>query len=317
MSVSVFAPISIGNISVGFDSLGLAVTPIDQSLVGDIVRVSEVNKQNTEDRLVVVGSFSNTLPVDVKQNIVWRCLQKFNAELAQIQKTPKVIEIQLEKNVPVCSGLGSSSCSVVAAIYALNEFYYQPFTKDQMLTMMVELEAEISGGIHYDNVAPCYLGGMQLIQSHSKKVSRSIPIFDDCYWVMAYADINISTKAARELLPKQFDRETLIQFGQNLAGFIDASYRQEKALAFDSLIDLIAEPYRAATLPNFSQAKEKMTSLGALAVGISGSGPTLFTATDSLDIAKICADWLEQNYAYQEQGFVHICKTDTQGARRI
>ncbi len=40
MSVSVFAPISIGNVSVGFDILGLAVLPIDGELIGDIVRIS-------------------------------------------------------------------------------------------------------------------------------------------------------------------------------------------------------------------------------------------------------------------------------------
>lgn len=29
--------------------------------------------------------------------------------------------------------------------------------------MMGELEGRISGSVHYDNVAPCYLGGLQLI----------------------------------------------------------------------------------------------------------------------------------------------------------
>ena len=28
---------------------------------------------------------------------------------------------------------------------------------------MGELEGRISGSIHYDNVAPCFLGGMQLM----------------------------------------------------------------------------------------------------------------------------------------------------------
>ena len=39
MSVSVFAPASIGNLSVGFDILGLAVRPIDGTLLGDVVSV--------------------------------------------------------------------------------------------------------------------------------------------------------------------------------------------------------------------------------------------------------------------------------------
>ena len=42
MAVSVFAPASIGNVTVGFDVLGLAVQPVDGSLLGDVVRLKPV-----------------------------------------------------------------------------------------------------------------------------------------------------------------------------------------------------------------------------------------------------------------------------------
>ncbi len=54
------------------------------------------------------------------------------------------------------SGLGSSACSVVAALMALNEFAEKPFDDTQLLGMMGELEGRISGSVHYDNVAPCF-----------------------------------------------------------------------------------------------------------------------------------------------------------------
>ena len=40
--------------------------------------------------------------------------------------------------------------------------------------------------------------------------------------------------------------------------------------------DVIAEPYREALLPNFAEVKQATRDLGALATGISGSGPTIF-----------------------------------------
>ncbi|BBC40943.1 homoserine kinase [Photobacterium damselae subsp. piscicida] len=43
MSVVVYAPASIGNVSVGFDVLGAAVSPIDGTLLGDRVAVTEGN----------------------------------------------------------------------------------------------------------------------------------------------------------------------------------------------------------------------------------------------------------------------------------
>jgi homoserine kinase len=313
MSIRVFAPISIGNVSVGFDILGLAVVPIDGSLIGDIVQIDQA--QN--DDLLVIGSHAHRLPKNKTENIVWDCLLTFNARLQQQNIPCEPVQITLEKNIPSSSGLGSSACSVVAALFALNEYYEQPFNKQKLLQLMVELEAQISGSKHYDNVAPCYLGGLQLILENNQNISQSIPTFDDCYWIMAYPDVLISTKAARDILPKMFDRQTTISFGQNLAGFIDASYRQDKMQAFSFLTDVLAEPHRKHLLPNFDKAKEMLLSEGCYAVGISGSGPTLFAVTDNLRLAKKCTQWLSENYLQTEDGFVTICKADKLGTRRI
>ncbi|MCP3674845.1 MAG: homoserine kinase, partial [Gammaproteobacteria bacterium] len=227
------------------------------------------------------------------------------------------VHMTLEKNIPVSSGLGSSACSIVAAVAALNEFYEQPFDKQKLLLLMVELEAEISGSMHFDNVAPCYLGGLQLVIESADKITQNIPVFEDCYWVMAYPDVLVSTKAARDILPKTYDKQTAIKFGQNLASFIDASYRQDKVQAFAVLKDELAEPYRKHLLPNYKVAKQTLESYGCLAVGISGSGPTLFAVTDDLSIAEKSQNWLAENYLQTEQGFVHICKADLEGIRRI
>ena len=38
----VYAPASSANISVGFDTLGAAITPIDGSLLGDVVHIEPI-----------------------------------------------------------------------------------------------------------------------------------------------------------------------------------------------------------------------------------------------------------------------------------
>jgi len=183
--VSVFAPASIGNVSVGFDVLGLAVKPIDGTLLGDVVTVESAKI----DSLVVVGAFADKLPKEKEDNIVWSCLQLFNqALIAQGQKTVQV-EMTLDKKMPVGSGLGSSACSVVAALAGLNAFYakVQDFSFDEktLLKMTGQMEAQISGSLHYDNVAPCYLGGLQLMVPDTEVINRVLPGFNDCYYVMA------------------------------------------------------------------------------------------------------------------------------------
>ncbi|GAA5138981.1 homoserine kinase [Thalassotalea piscium] len=319
MSISVFAPASIGNVSVGFDVLGLSVKPIDGTLLGDVVSIVQADK----DSLSVIGEFSNKLPGNVKDNIVWHCLTLFNKAMAQAGHNTVKLALTLDKRMPVGSGLGSSACSVVAALEGLNQFYQQfnntGFNQKKMLLMMGEMEAQISGSLHYDNVAPCYLGGMQLMVPDANIISRDLPQFDDCFYVMAYPGISVSTKAAREVLPAHYNRADLITFGQNLATFVDACHRNDKAQAFSVLTDVVAEKYRQHLLPKFIEAKQYLVSQGCLAVGISGSGPTLFCVVDDEAKANKFAKWLKINYLQTETdgknyGFVHVCKVDNQGA---
>ncbi|WP_286265134.1 homoserine kinase [Thalassotalea atypica] len=312
--VSVFAPASIGNVTVGFDVLGLAVKPIDDTLLGDVVSVEPAVGAN-KSSLSVIGRFADKLPSDPQSNIVWDCLLQFNQALVTENQIVHVVNIILDKKMPVGSGLGSSACSVVATLHALNAFYRDFFDQETMLKMMGQMEAKISGSLHYDNVAPCYYGGLQLMVPSENIITRTLPSFDDCYYVMAYPGIEVSTKAAREVLPTEYSRQDLIAFGQNLASFVDACHRNDKEQAFAQFKDVVAEPYRAGLLPNFELAKNYLYEQGSLAVGISGSGPTLFAVTDDLTKAKAMADWLTQEYLSTDLGFVHVCQVDIAGSR--
>jgi homoserine kinase len=320
--VSVFAPASIGNVSVGFDILGLAVKPVDGTLLGDVVSV----EASTSDSLVVEGEFAKKLPGEPTDNIVWHCLQLFNKALNDKNQPVEPVKLTLEKKMPVGSGLGSSACSVVAALEALNCYYKTnndySFGQERMLFMMGQMEAKISGSLHYDNVAPCYYGGMQLMVPDSTIITRTLPSFDDCYFVMAYPGIEVSTKAARDVLPNSYSRSDVITFGQNLATFVDACHRNDKQQAFSVVTDIVAQPYRQHLLPGFENACEYLTTQGCLAIGISGSGPTLFCVTDDKDKAHRFARWLEENYLQTLssgicEGFVHVCQADIQGACQL
>ena len=320
MSVSVFAPASIGNVNVGFDVLGLAVKPIDGTLLGDVVTVTH---SNGEDELEVIGNFAKKLPGDVKDNIVWQCLLLFNQQLLEHKQDIAKVKLTLEKRMPVGSGLGSSACSVVAALAGLNAFYEKyhefSFAEKPLLKMMGQMEAQISGSLHYDNVAPCFLGGMQLMVQDQDVIAHKLPSFDDCYYVMAYPGIEVSTKAARDILPTDYSRADLISFGQNLATFVDACHRKDKKQAYSVLTDVVAEPYRKSILPGYIDAIAYLKEQGCLAAGISGSGPTLFCVTDDKNKAEQFAQWLSENYLQTlangvSEGFVHICQPDNQGA---
>jgi homoserine kinase len=313
-----YAPASIGNVSLGFDLLGAALKPIDGSLLGDEVDI-EIAEQFS---LVVTGRFADKLPPDPDSNIVTRCYQHFIAVLEQQGHAKSAIpslKMTLHKHLPIGSGLGSSASSIVAALHGLNQFFAEyfdkiPFTENELLLIMGELEGQISGSVHYDNVAPCFLGGLTLMAEHKEQVALQLPMFENWYWVSCYSGMNVSTAAARNILPKQVSMSNTIQFGRQLAVFIDALYRKDEKLAAAMMLDVIAEPYRKSLLPRFDESRAFALQHGAIAFGISGSGPTVFAVCDNIENAKMINQWLTDNYIQNDTGFSHICQLDTSGA---
>lgn len=313
MRVEVYAPASIGNVGVGFDVLGAAISPINGDLLGDRV-ILEPNHQH-QFSLQCIGPFFEKLPPRMEDNIVYGAYLAFVAEMEKQGLPVQSVAMTLEKNMPIGSGLGSSACSIVAALDALNQYHEQALDQQTMLRLMGEMEAAISGSLHYDNVAPCYLGGLQLMLEQNDLISQSIPCFDHWYWVMAYPGIEVATAEARAILPEKYARSDVILHGRHLAGFIHACYTNQAQLAAQMVKDVVAEPYRASLLPGFTQARRYAEDQGALATGISGSGPTLFTISDDLSIAQDLSQWLLKNYIQNEDGFVYICKLDRNGSR--
>ncbi|WP_394129740.1 homoserine kinase [Shewanella maritima] len=308
--LTIYAPASMGNVGVGFDLLGAALAPIDGQLLGDTVTIdaSEQPIQYSQS-----GPWAHKLPDNDAENIVYQCAEFF----LEKQQISQGVSLHLQKNLPVGSGLGSSASSVVAALYALNAYFDSPYDQQALLQLMGEFEGKISGSVHYDNVAPSYLGGMQLMLDTPQVTCQGIPHFKEWYWVVAYPGISLSTAKMRQLLPEQYPKSIAIDFGRRLSAFVHASYSQQADMALHVLQDVIAEPYRAKAIPGFEAARATLTELGMKTTGISGSGPTLFSVTDSLIKAQAAQAWLEQHYVTEQGGFSHICHIDIQGTRVI
>ncbi|QJC31385.1 homoserine kinase [Enterobacteriaceae endosymbiont of Macroplea mutica] len=304
--IKIYSPASIGNINVGFDSLGIALTRLDNGILGDYVTIIP-HKTFT---LMKTGLFIQDLPED-NENIIFHCWLKF---CDKINKTIPV-KVLLEKNVPVASGLGSSACSIVSFLKAMNIFCEYPLTNTELIILMGELEGLFSGNIHYDNIIPCYLGGMKLILSMKHISIQDIPIFSNWLWVIAYPGISLSTYNSRKILPNTYTLETCIQHSQYLSGFIHASHIQNEILAAKLLKDHIAEPYRKNIIPNFNKVKNKAKQLGALNYGIAGSGPTIFCIFNHLHNAQDMVMWLKKYYIQNHKGFVYICTINKVGTQ--
>ena len=82
--VKVYAPASSANMSVGFDVLGAAVTPVDGSLLGDTVTVEAAERFSLNN----IGRFASKLPSEPRENIVYQCWERFCQEIGKTCRSP-------------------------------------------------------------------------------------------------------------------------------------------------------------------------------------------------------------------------------------
>jgi homoserine kinase len=313
-TLTVFAPASSGNLSVGFDALGLALSPMDGTLLGDIVELCAGNPGDW--KLEVSGPFAEALPEDPEENIVMVSCRRFEIEAERVGVHAAPLLVKLNKRLPVGSGLGSSASSIVATLVALNQFFGRPLNRPNLLRLMAEMEGSISGEVHLDNIAPCLMGGLRLCIPGSAK-QYGLPWPGHWRSVIAWPGSRLNTREARSVLPDTVPREVVVAHGAQFARFVHELHVGDAADAAECLVDLLAEPHRTRLLPGFTGARSELTRRGALAVGISGSGPTIFAIVDDQNVAEAARKWLRQNYLRTPEGFVHVCRADLEGARVV
>lgn len=312
--LTVYAPASSGNVSVGFDALGLALAPVDGSLLGDCVSIMPGTPADWT--LSIDGPFAHALPQDQEQNIVITSCRRFEQAVRATGANINPLNITLDKQLPVGSGLGSSASSIVATLVVLNRYFKRPLDRPALLKLMAEMEGSISGEVHLDNIAPCLLGGLRLCMPDGAK-QYGLPWPGNWQTVVAWPGTRLETRPAREVLPANYDRKTVVTHGAQFALFVHQLHQGDAGAAANCLVDLLAEPYRKSLLPGFEEACVALKQMGVLATGISGSGPTIFCIADDTRVAEAAAEWLQHNYLKNEHGFVHICRADLAGAREV
>lgn len=306
-----YAPASTGNFSVGFDLLGAAFEPLDGSLFGDVL---DICAEQSELSLQIVGRYGHQLPADQNDNLVLSCFYTFEAKVGR--PLPR-LALRLHKNLPVGSGLGSSACSIVVACFAFNDYFGKPLSDYELLQLMAQAEGKVSGAVHYDNVAPSFFGGLQLMLPQSRQICRALPWFEHWRVVLSYPGTVLSTKAARAVLPQQLSLSHSINFAGMLSRFISALYQRDEPEALAALQDLVAEPARMALIPQLATLRAALQAQGILHLGISGAGPTLFALCQDESQARLAAAYLSRHYEKNQDATTQICRLSLAGARAL
>ena len=265
-SVQAFAPATVANVSCGFDILGFAI-----DAMGDVVEVQL--KDGPGLRVISIEGDGGRLPYEVEKNTCTVAIQAMLDELGQ----EVGMNIILKKGLPLGSGMGSSAASAVAALVAANHLLGEPFEKKNLLPFAIAAEKAACGAGHADNVAPSLLGGFVLIRDYHPLDVIKLHVPQGLHCTLLHPHFELKTSDSRSVLRDSVSlKHSTIQSG-NVAGLIAGLFQEDFDLIGRSLRDVIAEPYRATLIPGFYEVKEAVKAAGALGMGISGSGPTLFT----------------------------------------
>ncbi|HEY0511414.1 MAG TPA: homoserine kinase [Thermoanaerobaculia bacterium] len=314
MKLRAYAPASIGNFAAGFDLMGAALAPLDGSLWGDVVAAEPAGTPS----LTVAGPYAGVLPTDPWQNLVMRTFALFREELRGRGIACPDIAFHLEKNLPRCSGLGSSASSVAATLTACQSLVDDPLSMPEVWALAGRAEALVSGAPHLDNVVPCLSGGLQLLvpDRDGAPDARPLPWPDDLVLVVASPVFELSTEHSRQALPRAFDLHAALDFAGNLAGFVHALETGDRDLLRRCLRDPLAEPHRAPLVPGFRAAQAAAMEAGAWGCTLSGSGPAMFAVTGSPEQAQEVADALRGGLRGAGlDSSVRLCGLDRRGAR--
>ena len=270
--ITVLAPATVANVVCGFDCLGFALQePFDEMRLRKIDRRSVLISHN--------DGFG--LTVDPTKNVAGialiAMLDSLNADFG--------FEVAITKHVKPGSGIGSSAASSCGAVVAANMLLGDKFSKHELIDFAMEGELAASGTKHADNLAPCIFGGFTLVRSTEPIDIVSLE-FPSLFATVIHPQIEVKTSKARAILPKEVPLKDAVRNWSNLGAFVAALAKGDYNLLSRSMEDLIVEPARKSLIPRFDEVKAAGVGAGALGGGISGSGPSVFMLSQTLEIAR-------------------------------
>ena len=304
--IKVFAPASIANLGCGFDVMGMA---LDE--VGDVL---EMTLDEDGEGIAITNETSVPLPEDIEDNVITPVLRKF----FEITGRHGRVQVRVLKKIYPGSGIGSSAASSAAAAFGINELFGAPLSEEDVVVCSMEGENLASGGYHADNAAPAVMGGITLIRGYDPLDIIKLPVPGNLYCPVIHPHLTVSTKQARSILPREIPMHTAITQWGNVGGLVAGLCTGNIELVGRAMRDAVAEPFRKQFIPGFDELRAKLLGAGALAMNISGSGPSVFALANRADIAQRVGAIMERHFA--QQGILsetYVVKVSNKGARLI
>ena len=281
-SVVVRIPSSTSNCGSGFDTLGLAL-----NLYGK-VRLS----QRDDDRVVYAGSDDAfpgeaiTMLGEVRQSFV-----------QAIGRDVPGFDFDIDSEVPIARGLGSSVILRAGALGCLNELADSPLSRDQMVEIVTRIEG------HPDNASAGILGGFTVARFCPQRQrylgTQSFPVSHRLAFAVVAPELEIITDESRKQLPEEISFQDVVDSLNGLAYLVAAFSSGRYGNLGVYRMDRLHEPQRLKNIPQGREAIEAGIDAGALTGWLSGSGSSVLCVTHREKSAEVLQAML---LPFEQQG---------------
>lgn len=249
-------PASSANLGPGFDALGLAL---------GLYNTCEFKKTSDKD----------LFEQNLKDNLIYKAY-KYAFDFYEKEIIP--VEFDLDANIPLSRGLGSSAACIVMGIMAAFSVMGKEFDKKEILKIATEMEG------HPDNVSPAIFGNASAAILKDQEVFvEEFEISNNFKFLAIIPDFKLPTKLARDALPETYTKEDAVFNISRVSMLILSLISGNEENLKTALDDKIHEPYRLKLIPEIDEIEKIIADSPAIGHYLSGAGSTIMVILKSSD----------------------------------
>jgi homoserine kinase len=302
-SCTAAAPASTANLGPGFDVFGLGLDALE-----DIVKIDKIPGTSRQVSIHVSGENYMSIPADADYNSAGLVIKKICTDFNILSD----LQVAVLKRVPAGFGMGSSAASAAAAAIALDGLFELKIEKEKLIEYAAEGEIASAGTKHYDNVSGAILGGFVIVRTRPQLEFIRIAPPRNLVLVIAVPAVTQSarkTEIARSVLPEHVPLRNVVHNVSAASTVVAGFALNNIEMIARGIDDVIVEPARMIMIPSYDAVKRNALRSGALAVTISGAGPSMisFLNTDknALTVAQSMASGFREA---KIESRTYVCK---------
>ncbi len=261
-------PATSANLGLGFDSIGVAVTKFLK------IRAYE----NAEFKVDFLNSDLDILPPGEDNLVISTAksiARKYNKEMPPVR-------VEMDSEIPLAHGLGSSSSAIVAGIEIAAYFCDLNLSDHDKIMLGCDIEG------HPDNIGPCITGGVFVGYYNHGELYYHVLDDIDFSLIVSVPNYMINTNEARRALPDSYSKQTAVNQNAITNVMLFSLFNKEYVdMGRLMMKDQFHEIYRRPLIKEFDEIKDGALRKDAYATVISGAGPSVMTLCAKDDVQGI------------------------------